>query len=88
MVFAAPTACGRFGAFEFVVAVTLTVAALGVGTKAQATFKADGSREGGKAWEECKVLCLGAGGSDDNSRCFFADALFIWSEPSGRVRKH
>ena len=33
-------------------------------------------------------MCLGAGGGDNNSGCFFANALFIWSEPSGWVRKH
>ena len=85
VVFAAPAACSGFGAFECVVAVTLTVAALRLGAKTQATFKTEGSREGREARKECKVLCLGAGGSDNNSGRFFADALFLRSEPSGRV---
>ena len=88
VVFAAPAACSRFGAFECVVAVALTVAALGVGAKTEATFKPEGSGEGREAGKECKVLCPGAGGSDNNSGRFFADALFIWSEPSGWVCKH
>ena len=79
VVFAAPAACSRFGAFECVVALALTVAALGVGANTKATFKAEGGREGRKAGKECKVPCLWAGGSDNNSGHFFADALFIWS---------
>jgi len=37
----APAAGGRLGAFEGVVAELLAVAALGVGTKAQAALKAE-----------------------------------------------
>ena len=48
----------------------------------------EGSREGRKAEKECKVLRLGAGGGNNNSGRFFADALFIWSQPSGQVCKH
>ena len=69
VVIAAPAAGSGFGAFECVVAITLTVAALGVGAKTQATFKAEGSREGREPGKECKVWCLRAGGSDDDSGC-------------------
>ena len=88
VVFAAPGACSRFGAFECVMAVTLTVTALGVGAKSEAMVKEEGGGEGREEGKECKVLCHGAGGSNNNSGRFFADVLFIWSEPSGRMCKH
>ena len=34
------------------------------------------------------VPCPGSGEGEDDSGCFLADVLFIWSEPSGRVCKH
>jgi hypothetical protein len=45
----APAAGGWFGALQGVVAELLTVAALGVGTKAEAALQAIGRGEGRKA---------------------------------------
>ena len=77
--FGAAAADSWVNAFEGVVAKVLTVGALSSGAKAQAAFKAEGGGKGGKARQDCKVLCLGSSDLDDNSRGEFASALLFWS---------
>jgi hypothetical protein len=87
VLFGTPSAGGDGGALESVVAKLVAVVALGSGAKSQAAFKAEGGREGGEAWKGCKVLCLRAGDGDDDCGRFFAGALVVWFEPSGRLCK-
>ena len=82
-----PSAGGDGGAFESVVAKLVAVVTLGSGAKAQAALKEGGRGEGGEAWKGCKVLFLWAGDGNDHCGRFFAGALVIWFEPSGRLCK-
>jgi len=85
--FGAPAAGGWFGALEGVMAKLLAVVALGGGVEAQATFQAIGGRKGREARQLCKVLSLGAGGGDNDCRCFLPYSLSIRCEPSGLLRE-
>ena len=87
VIFGTPSAGGDGGTLESVVSKLVAVVALGSGAKSQAAFKAECRGEGGEAWKGCKVLCLWAGDGDDDCGRFFAGALVVWFEPSGRLCK-
>jgi hypothetical protein len=83
----APSADRVIGASEGVVAKLLATGALGEVIETEATFQAEGGREGRQARSLCNVLCLGASDGDDDGRGRFPFATFVGGKPAGLLRE-
>lgn len=82
-----PTAASWVGALPGVMAILLTVGAMGGGAKAKATLQVEGGGQSSQLGELGELLWLGASDGEDDSRRGFIGAPVGGGEPSGLLCK-